>query len=145
MNLWSPSRQPISKPYPSTPPFSPCVSTYIRGVGFSLDDVEDGNVTALFARRRRYHPILGLQQPPHHIEHRRLPDRLGLLDIVPGKRRVRRHEKVTTRRRDQRRHDPDQVIVHVARISERRCTGRHDSGDLYAHQMASRREEKSLM
>ena len=38
-----------------------------------LDDVEDGDVLGfiilLCAGMRRYHDVLGLQQPPHHIQH----------------------------------------------------------------------------
>lgn len=48
---------------------------YLRGVNFSLDDVEDSNVavTGLSLSSSGHHHILGLQQSPHHIQHRRLP------------------------------------------------------------------------
>ena len=52
--------------------------THVRRVDVALDDVEDGDVARGLARRRRDHPVLGLQQPAHHVEHGRAPDRLSL-------------------------------------------------------------------
>lgn len=36
--------------------------------------------------------------------------------VVGAERRVARHEEVQARRRDQRRHQTDQVVVHVRRV-----------------------------
>ena len=36
------------------------IKTDIVGISLALNDVEDGYVATLFARRRRYHPTLGL-------------------------------------------------------------------------------------
>lgn len=49
--------------------------SYLRGVNFSLDDVEDSNVavTGLSLSPSGHHHILWLQEPPHHIQHGCLP------------------------------------------------------------------------
>ena len=44
------------------------------GVDFSLDDVEDGHVLSLLGVCAD-HDVVGVQQPPHHVQHS------GLLDI----------------------------------------------------------------
>ena len=49
--------------------------------------------------------------------------------LVRGERGVAGHEEVEPGCGDQRRDQPDQVVVHVARVSER-CGGRrHDGAD----------------
>ena len=51
---------------------------HLCGVHVTLDNVEDGDVLARQAVLRlgvsRDHDVLGLQQPPHDVQHRRLPD-----------------------------------------------------------------------
>ena len=90
--------------------------TYICRVGFSLDDVEDGDVAALLARVGADHPVLWLQQSPHDVQYCRLADSLGLLNLVTRKGRVTCHEEVTARNWNKRCYDAYEIIVHVARI-----------------------------
>lgn len=99
---------------------------HIGRVHVALDDVQDGDVAALLAGYSRHHAILGLQQSSHHVENRRLAHRLGLFHLVASERRVRRHQEVASRSRDQRGEDADQVVVHVAGVSEGGCAGGHD-------------------
>lgn len=49
--------------------------TYLSGIHLPLDDVEDGDVAVvgLPVPARGHHHVLGLQQPPHHIQDRGLP------------------------------------------------------------------------
>lgn len=56
--------------------------------------------------------------------------RAYLGDLIVREGRVRRHEEVTARRRDERGDDADQVVVHVSRVPQgcRRC--RHDRRNL---------------
>lgn len=99
---------------------------HVGRVDLTLYHVQDGNVAALLGRHRRHHAVFGLEQPAHHVQHRRLAHRLGLLHLVPGEWCVRRHEEVAARRRDERREDADEVVVHVPRVAERGCARRHD-------------------
>lgn len=99
---------------------------YVGRVDLALDDVQDRDVTALLPRHRGHHAVLGLQQPPHDIQHRRLADRLRLLDLVASKGCVRRHEEVAPRSWDQGGQDADEIVVHVSRIPEGRRASRHD-------------------
>ena len=52
---------------------------YLGGVDLPLDDVEYGDVAVLVRPRhipldaRAHHHVLGLQQPPHHVQDCRLP------------------------------------------------------------------------
>lgn len=67
------------------------------GIDFSLDDVEYGHVLSLFGGRAD-HDVVGMQQPPHHIQD------CGLLDVgglfLYGKRSVSGHEEMASRGRD---------------------------------------------
>lgn len=53
---------------------------YLCGVDLSLDDVEDGDVAVAWLPLppRGHHHVLGLQKPPHNIQHRGLPDTSNL-------------------------------------------------------------------
>ena len=42
-----------------------------------------------------------------------------LVDLIAGERRIGRHQKVAPRRRDERRDDAHEVVVHVPRIAQR--------------------------
>jgi hypothetical protein len=44
-----------------------------------LDDVENRDVARRLARHGRHHPIFGLEETTHHVQHCRAPDRLGLV------------------------------------------------------------------
>ena len=103
---------------------------HIVWIGFALDDVEDGDVAGFLAGRGGDHAVLGLQQPPHDVEHGGLAHCLGLLDVVAGEGRVGGHEEVAAGGGDQRRDDPDEVVVHVAGVAEGGGAGGHDGGDL---------------
>lgn len=48
---------------------------YLCGVDLALDDVQDGDVAVvrLLLSPRGHHDVLGLQKPPHHIQHCGLP------------------------------------------------------------------------
>ncbi len=99
---------------------------HIGGIDLSLDYVEDGNIAALLARHRRYHAVLWLQQPPHDVQDCRFAHRLGLLDLVAGERGVGSHEEVAAWCGDQRGENADEVVVHVARVSEGGSARGHD-------------------
>lgn len=49
--------------------------TYLCGIHLALDDVEDGDVAVvgLPVPAGGHHHVLGLQQPPHHVQDRGLP------------------------------------------------------------------------
>lgn len=53
------------------PESTDAASFYLCGVNLSLDDVEDGDVAVarLPLSPRGHHHVLGLQKPPHHIQH----------------------------------------------------------------------------
>mmetsp|Transcript_6258 Transcript_6258/g.10149 ORF Transcript_6258/g.10149 Transcript_6258/m.10149 type:complete len:200 (+) Transcript_6258:537-1136(+) len=99
---------------------------HLRGVDAALDDVEDGDV-APAAGGGGDHDVLGLRQPPHHVQHRGLAHRAGL-SIAEHERSVAGHEEVASRGRDQRGHQTDQVIVHVAWVPQGGGGGGHDGG-----------------
>ena len=90
--------------------------TYICRVGFSLNDIENGDVAALLARVGANHPILWLKQSPHDVQHCRLADSLGLLNLITSKRSVTCHEEVTARNWNKRCYNAYEIIVHVAGI-----------------------------
>ena len=73
-----------------------------------------------------HHHILGLQQPPHHVQHSGPPN-VGAL-LVRGQRGVAHHQEVETRGRDQRRDQTDQVVVHVAWVAQGGGGHGHDGG-----------------
>lgn len=105
---------------------------HVRRVHLALDDVEDRNVAALAAGlaaragRRRHHAVLGLKQAAHDVEHGGLAHRLSLLDLVAGKGGVGSHEEVGARGGDERGEDADEIVVHVARVTQRGGAGGHD-------------------
>lgn len=66
----------------------------LSGVDFSLDDVENGHVLSLLGRRAD-HDVVGVQQPSHHVQHRRLLDVGGLL--LDSERSVASHEEMAPR------------------------------------------------
>jgi hypothetical protein len=105
--------------------------THVCRIGLALDDVEDGDVAAALARVRRDHAVLGLQQAAHDVEHSCLAHRLGRLCVVAREGRVRRHEEVAARDGYQARDDADEVVVHVARVAQRRrARGQHRRDEL---------------
>lgn len=131
--------------------------SYLCGVNFSLDDVEDSNVavTGLSLSSSGHHHILGLQQSPHHIQHCRLPhtsnlrrcfisvfdpnDSCSIISsseisatyrLVSGQWCVTRHEEVETWSGNEWSDQTNQVIVHVARVAKRSCARRHDCRNL---------------
>lgn len=55
--------------------WEPGRAAYLRGVDLSLDDVEDGDVAVagLPLPSGGHHHVLGLQKPPHHVQHRGFP------------------------------------------------------------------------
>jgi hypothetical protein len=102
---------------------------HVGGVHLALDDVEDGDVAALFAGDGGDHAVLGLEQAAHDVEDGGFADRLGLLDLVAGKRGVGGHEEVAFRGGDEGGEDGHQVVVHVARVAQGGGAGGHDGGD----------------
>lgn len=68
----------------------------VCGIHLALNDVQDGNVTTLFAGHRRNHAVLGLEQTSHDVENSSLANCLCLLYLVTGKWRVGGHEEVAT-------------------------------------------------
>jgi hypothetical protein len=75
---------------PSCPKYSP----YVGGIGFALDNVKDRDIAALFRGCCRDHPVLGLQESSHHIQHSSLADRFRVVDAVACEGCVRGLEKV---------------------------------------------------
>ena len=105
------------------------MSTYIGGVSFAHDDVQDGNVAAVLAGIGADHAVLGLQESPHDLQHGCPPHRLGGLDVLACEGCVAGLQEVAARRGDQTGHYADQIVVHVARISESRGARAHDRRD----------------
>ncbi len=66
--------------------------------------------------------------PAHDIEHSGLAHRRGA-HLREVDRRVSSHEEVAARRGDERGHQPDEVVVHVARVAKRGGGGRHHGRD----------------
>ena len=64
-----------------------------------------------------------LQEPSHDIEDGRLPN--GRVLGLGGERGVAGHQEVKVRGRDERRDQPDKIIIHVGRVSGNRF---HKSG-----------------
>lgn len=111
------------KTYP--PSYHPLWRTYIGRISLSLDDVEDRDIATLLRGRSRDHPIFGLQETTHHIQHGRLSHRFRLIDPVTRKGCVRSLKEVTFRGGDQGGNHPDEVVVHVSWVSKRRRARRH--------------------
>jgi len=53
--------------------------TYISGIDFALNDIQNGDITSSFTWCRKHHTIFGLEETPHNVEDSRSPDRLGLV------------------------------------------------------------------
>ena len=102
----------------------------VIGIGFALDDVEDGDVAGFLAGKGRDHAVLVLEETPHDVKDGGLAHRLGLLDVVAGEGGVGRHEEVAPGSGDQGGDDTDEVVVHIAWVTQRGRAGRHDGGDL---------------
>ncbi len=72
------NRPPLCR-HTDAPPSASRTRTRLGGVDVALDDVEDADVARVLAvalaRVLRHHDVLGLQQPPHHVQHRRLAHR----------------------------------------------------------------------
>jgi hypothetical protein len=49
--------------------------TYICRIDVALDYIEDGDVTRGFARSRRHHPVIRLQESAHDVQHCRTTNR----------------------------------------------------------------------
>ena len=52
---------------------------YVGRVNVTLDNVEDRNVARRLAWYGGNHPVFGLQETAHHVQHSRPPDWLGLI------------------------------------------------------------------
>ena len=102
------------------------VCVHLSWVGLSLDDVENTNVAAGFTGSGGDHSILWLQQSSHDIKHSSLTNSFGLPNTITREWGIRGHEEVTSRGRYQGRDDPNQIIVHVARVAKRCSAGRHN-------------------
>lgn len=105
---------------------------HLGGVHVALNDVEDGYVLAvagfLAPCMGADHDILGLEQPPHHIQDGGFShSRCGL--SFHAQRSVSRHEEVTPWSWNQPCHQSDQIIVHVPRIPEGCGRSRHNGAD----------------
>lgn len=103
----------------------------VCGVNFALDHVQDGNVAALLAGNSRDHAILGLEESAHDVEHCSLSHSLGLFDLIACEGGVGCHEEVASRSWDEGGEDADEIVVHVAWISESRGASRHDGSNLF--------------
>lgn len=75
---------------------------HVGRIDFTLDDIEDGDVTTLLAWDRGDHSVLRLQQSPHDVQHCSLSHRLCLFHLVTRKGRVSSHQKVASGRRNER-------------------------------------------
>lgn len=53
---------------------------YVGGIDVTLNNVENRDVACRLARYGGNHPVFGLQETPHHVQHGRTPDRLGLVE-----------------------------------------------------------------
>ena len=62
--------------------------------------------------------VCDFDSPAHHIQHRGLAHRRGL-SLGERDGCVSRHEEMTARGGNQRGHETDEVIVHVAGVTQR--------------------------
>jgi len=95
-------------------------------VYLSLDDIENGDVTALLSGDCRDHAVFRLEQASHDVEDCCLADCLGLFNLVTSEGCIRCHQKVTSWCGNQRGENADEIVVHVARVPEGCGTCRHD-------------------
>ena len=100
---------------------------HLSWVNLTLDDVKYGDVAMVqlvSVGSSADHHVLGLEQSPHHVQDRRLPD-VGAL-LLRGQRGVARHQEVEPGGGDEGGDQTDQVVVHVAGVAEGRGGHRHD-------------------
>jgi hypothetical protein len=90
----------------------------IGRINITLDDVQNGNITALLPRYSGDHSVLWLKESSHHIQDGGFANSFSLLDTIAREGCIRSHEEVTPRGRDQGCNDADQIVVHITRISE---------------------------
>ena len=102
---------------------------HVRRIRLALYNIQHRDITTTLPRRHRHHPILGLQQSPHDVEHSGLAHGLGSLDVGRCEGRVRGHEVVAAGRGDEGGDDAAEVVVHVAWVAEGGCGGGHGGGD----------------
>lgn len=53
--------------------------SYISGIDFALNDIQNGDITSSFAWCCKHHTVFGLEETPHNVEDSRSPDRFGLV------------------------------------------------------------------
>ena len=92
---------------------------YVCWVGFAHDDVQYRDVAAGFAWFGRYHLVLRLKQSSHDIKYSRLPNGLRSLNIITRERRIAGLQEMTSWSWYQTRNNTDEIVMHVARISQR--------------------------
>ena len=95
--------------------------SYIGRISLSLNDIKDGDIATLLGGRGRDHPVLGLQEPTHHIQDSCLSHRFRLVDSVTREGCVGGLEEVAFRGRDQGGDHAYEVVVHVSWVSKRCC------------------------
>mmetsp|Transcript_133248 Transcript_133248/g.385652 ORF Transcript_133248/g.385652 Transcript_133248/m.385652 type:complete len:221 (+) Transcript_133248:505-1167(+) len=99
---------------------------HLGRVHLALNNVQNRDVHAP-SSRTRHHDVLGVQKSPHDVEHSRLANGGGLSVYRQGG--IPRHEEVAPRCRDQGGEHADQVVVHVAGVSQCRGACGHNGGD----------------
>lgn len=97
----------------------------LSGIRFPLDDVQDADITTRFTRCRGDHAVLRLQQSSHHVQHCGFADRFCLLNVVACEGRVGSHKEVAAGRWDKRGDNTDEIVMHVAGVTEGSGTGGH--------------------
>ena len=91
--------------------------TYVSGIDIALDDIQYRDVARRLARHGRHHAVLRLEETPHDVQDSRSSYWLRFVDLVTREGCVGGHEEVAAWCRDERRDDPDEVIIHVAWVS----------------------------
>lgn len=91
--------------------------TYVCGVCFAHDDVEDGDVAAVFGGLGGDHLVFWLEESSHDVQDSGLAHRLGGIDVVPCKGCVAGLQEMAARSGDQGGQDADKIVVHVSWVA----------------------------
>jgi hypothetical protein len=79
-------------------------------------------------RNERTKVAIEMCEPPHDIQHRCFSDPRNL-SLRQDNGRVSSHQEVASRSWNERGHETDEIVVHVAGVAKGRCGGCHHSGD----------------
>lgn len=96
---------------------------YIGRINIALNDIQNRDVATLLAWNSGHHSVFGLEKSTHNIQDCGLSYSLSLLEVIACEWCVRGHKEMAARSRYQRGNNANEVIVHIARVSEGGCAG----------------------